>query len=271
MGAGRPIDRLGVAAPLALALVLAGLLLTTPTSSDRVEAPLEPPVEAPGSLPPPALTLAQILLPPPLWVSEPPAYGAGREAVSTEARGASPAAPAELLGTTASDLGAGRKILQAVADGTGPAITLTWPQAEPDRRRLAAHLVRCGGLVVALMAQGRLWRLAEPPGRFWHPRKRDRSPILRRVDAVAAEDDLASRIREHHGLKGGALVALVTRSFDRRLLGGLARALPSGLPRHGQISATYAVAGDRLFLADLRLDGRPVGGPIALGRSGVCD
>lgn len=191
---------------------------------------------------------------------------------STAADGSAPGSPAIDHGTAdraMADQAAGEALLRAVEAGEGPSLTLAWPDSAADRRRIAAHLARCAGLSVALMAAGRLWRLEDPAGRFWTPDIRRVSTIVRQATGVAP--GLAERIRRHHGLIGGTPVALVARRFDARLLGGLRRADAPGAPAPRQIRASYAVRKGDLLLVGIGIDRRPLAAPVVLGRIGRCD
>lgn len=300
MSADRAANRPAMTAPVVLAPVvlaagLAWLLLFRPEPPGRAGQREEPPAAATADPAgrTPSLTLAEIRLPAPPSTDAPPIPGvrakpeptgalASRAAGERTEEWAEESAP-EPPRRTAPEGGGdavGEAVLRAVAAGEGPDVTLLWPRAVADRRRLAGHLLRCGGLAVALMAGGRLWRLDDPAGRPWNWAGAGAgagfSPLLRRADGHAAEagEGLAARIRRHHGLpgglRGGALVTLVSRAYDRRLLGGLARLIPQGRPVSGQVTAAYALEGERLFLTDIRVDGRPLTSRIALGRIGRC-
>lgn len=184
----------------------------------------------------------------------------------------SPSSPSSLappmVETSSADRALGDRLLSAVDAGQGSGLVLNWPASPADRRRLSAHLVRCAGLRVALLAEGRLWRQIEPRGRPWTPDPVMLSPVIRQADRAA--DGLAGRIRSHHGIAGGALVAVVARGFDARIWGGLAR-LVGGRALGGEdVRASYAVVDGRVHLTDIVVGGRRVAGRIDLGTIGRC-
>ncbi|WPZ32204.1 hypothetical protein T8K17_13230 [Thalassobaculum sp. OXR-137] len=258
----------GLWAPVLLALVLGALVFLARNPAGPPPRSSPPPVASVHPMPR-AMALTGIgLPPPPIPAGAAASAPAPARPPAEPAASGSPESPSREAGTAA-----GAALLRALSSGTGPTLTLLWPPSPADRRRIADHLARCGGLVVALMAAGRLWRLEDPPGRPWTGRD-GYSPLLRRADALAAAGSgrLAQRIRTHHGRRDGTPVALLARDFDARLLGGLARLAGPGATA---LSAAYAVDGDLLVLADIRIDGRPAGSSsgdrVALGRLGQCD
>lgn len=202
----------------------------------------------------------------------PPAAGRLEEAPAV---GAGVAAAAPAIRPTVADRRRGQQLLDRIASGDGPAIVIGWPGEPAARRRLVRHLERCAGWRRLLLADGRLWRLADPAGRPWQPAAAARpSGLLRDLDGAAADDAVAAALRARHNLAGGRPVAAVARHWDARLLGGLARLVGPGWggrgPGGGDLMARYALDGGRLSVIDIQVAGRPLPGRVDLGPLSRC-
>lgn len=158
---------------------------------------------------------------------------------------------------------------------------LAWPKRVAERDRLSRHLVRCAGLVTAVLSDGQLWRAGDPPGVAWVPDRRRVSGVMRQAgdpNGAGPEDptggtvdgEAALSIRAYHRLAQGRAVALMARSFDARLLGGLARLVGETGLITGHIIGRYALIDERLMLLDLRVDGVAVPGRVDLGSIDRC-
>lgn len=278
------------ATPVALAVVLVCLAFASRFGGDTGPQPrrLEPPPLVDRSEE--RMALADIRLPPPPAASPSVAPAGSRPAGSQPTAHAAPMPVSRILGASAarrpaaalqsprptaatievsaSDRRAGEAVLRAAEAGKGPGLTLFWPASEAARRQISAYLARCAGLSVALLAEGKLWRLDDPPGQAWRPDQQAMSSIVRRADGIAP--GLAQRIRSRHDVGGGVLVAGAARRFDALMFGALIRLAPQAAGPWPDIRAAYAIETGRLILRDLLIDGIAVPGTVTLGRLDRC-
>ncbi|MDF1794303.1 MAG: hypothetical protein P1U88_20490 [Thalassobaculaceae bacterium] len=264
----RTSERLTIAVPVVLGLTLVSLVLFP--SQDQRDPPLPPPmaVPSPGGETGPSAHVAEVRLPPPPLSPPPSSIPTSVAPEPMPARADAASSDRTDPAPEMADQVTGEALLRAVDAGQGPRLTLLWPRSPDARRRIATHLSRCAGLTVALMAEGRLWRLADPPHQPWTPDRDRISGIVRQADGADAGD--AARIRHRHGVAGGMLVAVVARRFDARLLGGLSRAAKMVGSGPFRARAAYAIVDGGLVLADIRVDGRSVVGTVPLGRLERC-
>jgi len=286
-----PIPWAAAGAPLLVALALLAVTIGAENEA-RPRSQAGSPAE-PSTAPPPhrsaepdlgSLAVVAIELPPPPAAEEkdatPDSPASSRAPAPPAPRGGGvddphapvPAAPV-VVTAGAVDRPAGETILRRLEAGDGAGITLAWPASPSDRRRVTAFLTRCAGLSVALMAEGRLWRLRDPAGRPWTPDPSAVSPVMRRADGLATPGAsvLAARLRAYHRVSGGALVALVARRFDARLLGGLARLAWARGRMPDEVQATYHLDRGQVLLTDVRMAGVGVPGSVVIGGLARCD
>ncbi|NQW09704.1 MAG: hypothetical protein HQ481_07480 [Alphaproteobacteria bacterium] len=255
----------------------------TQTPSTATAAPVKPAGRGidyrPVALPPPPArrpTLTPRAASPPRPAPEVkavPARSVVPETVVPETKIPAAAPPPPEVRPTIADAARGARLLSRLEGGEGPVLELAWPERAAERDRLSRHLARCAGLVTAVLSGGRLWRASDPPGAPWIPDRRRVSGVMRQADGLAggaAGGAAPAVIRAHHGLAEGQAVALVAQSFDARLLGGLARLVGEIPLAKGHVLGRYAVAGDRLVLQGLRVDGAAVPGRVDLGAIGRC-
>ena len=163
---------------------------------------------------------------------------------------------------------AGGALLRLLEHGSGPDIAVAWPDDTGTRQGLHARMRRCFGLRTALMdARGKLWTVETPPGQSWRPDPRRYSGFVRRPEGYLArvERTTAQRIRAHHDLgRDARVVRLVPRHVDAALLAGLQRILGTGYKAVDRIRGRYALNGNRIAVADIRVDGRSVAGRLRL-------
>jgi hypothetical protein len=223
-----------------------------------------PPMVAPQ--PPKPLPAVRLPAPPP---ASPPAQPVSKVSLRSADLPPLPAVVKDLRLDAADD---GRIRLRLLEHGQGPSIEIAWPPAAVERRRLHDLFTRCYGMRSAVLdGQGDLYGADGPAGRSW-PVNFDRySGFIRKIDGrlAALEEAKAARIRLRHGVDPAApLVRLFPRSIDAQLLGGLGRL--AGARYHGarQIQAVYRLAGGKLWVDSVRVDGQPVAGSVAL--RGAC-
>ena len=181
-----------------------------------------------------------------------------------------PAAPP----ATAPSLAQGRALLRILEHGTGPEIDFAWPERPGPRNALFALLRRCYGMQVVLLdGANRLYRLADPAGRPWAPNIDRISGFSRRIGGLTAagEKDLVSRLRRRHkGINNARPIRLFPRAFDGALLGGLAQLIGKGAADLRSLSARYRMRGERLWMIDVRVNGKSVPGRVDLSPVAAC-
>ncbi|MEQ9526189.1 MAG: hypothetical protein RIM96_26860, partial [Thalassobaculum sp.] len=142
-----------------------------PPVAEPATGPGRPAALRPVALPPPTVraTAVPSAAPPPVGVRNPP--------------DADPAGPA--LRPSAADAGRGLLLLDRVRQGDGPSVEIAWPDDRAARETLRRHLRHCAGWQALLLADGRLWRAADPPGTPWRSPVGSVSGLLRRLDGPA--------------------------------------------------------------------------------------
>jgi hypothetical protein len=113
------------------------------------------------------------------------------------------------------------------------------------------------------------------PGKGSEPEKfnGDRhSGFLRAIlgSSPPIETGLIKRLRARHGASGTTPARLLSRQFDGRLLGGLRHLVGMKYRNAKVVNARYAVAGDRVMVHGLVVDGRGVAGRIEIDTPGQC-
>jgi hypothetical protein len=294
-------------ASVGLSVLLAALLLTTPSPERRraaepeVQAPAKPlikaaPVPRTVKLPPPPRKEA----PPPLRALNPatkqraesqPALPRKRQIMPLRPRrGEAPREPkpsaraapdaktpnakaAEVKAPNAKAITAqGRALLRLLEHGQGPAIELAWPRKADERARLYRRFRDCFGMRVALRrGGGELFIAGSPRGQSWRP-NRDRYSGFARQPAgrlAAAERRDLRAIARHHDLPNwAAAMRIFPRYVDARLLGGLEQLLAAGYAKAGSIRARYHLRGGGIVVREIQVDGRAIPGSVDLG--GIC-
>ena len=182
--------------------------------------------------------------------------------------------PAAVSRPAASSLAQGRALLRILEHGTGPEIDFAWPENSGSRNALFALLSRCYGMQVVLLdGANRLYRLADPAGRPWAPNIDRISGFSRRIGGLSAagERDLVIRLRRRHtGITNARPIRLFPRAFDGALLGGLAQLIGKGAADLRSLSARYRMRGERLWMIDVRVNGRSVPGRVDLSPVAAC-
>lgn len=178
---------------------------------------------------------------------------------------------ARVVRPTRRDLREGAVLLEAMARGEASGIRIDWPAYRADREILRDYLGRCAERRVLLSTGDSLWSLDEEPGTQWTPPE-STSGYIRLVTGTEATvaSDLIDRIRQRHDLTGGQTVAVVARTFDARLMGGLANLFGADAITENQVSGRYVIDGTSVHVTGFRLAGRAVPGVVDLGRIRNC-
>jgi hypothetical protein len=165
----------------------------------------------------------------------------------------------------------GGEILTVMERGEGPGIRIGWPARKAGRDKVRALLERCADRRLLLSAAGALWSIDGEPSESWTP-PREVSGYMRILDGTeeAVARDLIDRIRQRHNIAGGQTVAVVSRAFDARLLGGLAALVGRETLERKSVGGRYRVEGDRLKIVDISVEGTTVPGAVEVVRGGRC-
>jgi len=159
----------------------------------------------------------------------------------------------------------GRPLLRLLEHGRGPSLEIAWPGDRRDRDRLHTLFAHCFGMRVAVLdGDGRLFDDASPRGTPWDINTDLFSGFVRRFSGggPARERRTVNRIRDRHGLPGGASVRIFPRNADAVLLGGLHQLIGNRYLKAGRIRAAYRLSHGRVGVTDIDVDGVPVPGSI---------
>lgn len=243
-----------------------------PLKPRRVEKPLEaaeitplkprrrpPPVEAP-----PRTVPETMLDPAPVEPPEetPPAQVARLPETET--------APVPVTRKTVKE---GRALLKMLETGKGPVIEIAWPRDAADRARLYNVLTGCHGMQTAMLAGKSSIYIADgAPGARWNVNRDAVSGFIRRPagELTRAEKSAIQRIKTRHGILYATPVRLFPRGVDAVMLGGLGQIVGPGYLKYKTIRARYRLNGNRITVADIRVDGTGRPGHVALPRTGRC-
>jgi hypothetical protein len=161
----------------------------------------------------------------------------------------------------------GRTLLRLLEHGEGPVIEIAWPSGADARTRLFGYLRNCLGMRVALMDGENGFYLASGRPGVATRLNLDRYSGFMRYPAGRvsnAERRLVASIRARHGMAGATPVRLFPRTVDAALLGGLNAAVGETYAAAKSIRASYRRDSGGLYVSNLRVDGRKVGGRILL-------
>jgi len=162
----------------------------------------------------------------------------------------------------------GRALLRVLEHGKGPQIEIAWPQSSATRNRMFERLQACYGMENALMdAQGDLYRTDDPRGNRWEINMDRYSGFLRQAagQLPSAEQRMEKAILRHHQyVKDPIVVRIFPRRVDASLLGGLKAVVGEGYMNASSIQARYEMKNGEIVVGDIRLNGRPINGLIAL-------
>jgi len=121
--------------------------------------------------------------------------------------------------------------------------------------------------VALLLGEARLYAAHGNPGQDWRLNTDRYSGFMRRPTGRLSSRERADieRVRGRHGLEEGVPVRIFPRRVDALLLGGLGQAVGVDYAKRESIRARYRMSGGRVWVEDIRADGRPVAGRIDLG------
>lgn len=162
----------------------------------------------------------------------------------------------------------GRVLLRQLEHGQGPAIDIAWPARAEDRQKLHERLTRCHGMRLAIMdREGRLFDAESAAGRPWEINLDRYSGFVRQGDGPLVAGDAAAgvAIRARHGLTAETVtVTVFPRSVDAALLAGLAPIAGYDYDSAKTVRAAYALAGRRVAVEGIWVDGFQFDGAIVL-------
>ena len=165
----------------------------------------------------------------------------------------------------------GRTLLKLLERGQGPDIEIAWPSASGARARLYETFEACFGMrSVVVGPDGRLFVADGPRGRSWEPDPDRVSGYARQPRGALPprERDRAAAIRQRHGLSDGRVIRVFPREVDAMLLGALGAVATDDYRAGNRFRARYEIAPGGVRVADIEVNGRPVGQPILL--EGTC-
>lgn len=160
----------------------------------------------------------------------------------------------------------GRTLLRLQEHGAGPGIEIAWPDGSAERECLYETLRRCHGMRLALMTpEGKLYRAEDAPGAAWQVDLDRFSGFIREARGWLASEEgrEIDRLRRRHGIDGNA-VRIFPRTVDAAFFGGLGRIVGRRYDETESIRAHYLLTANKVEVASIRLDGKPVSGRIAL-------
>ena len=172
--------------------------------------------------------------------------------------------------SSGSNLDEGRLLLRALEHGKGPGIEIAWPKSGIDRRKLYRLFKLCYGMETAVMdKKGRLFRKNGKMSTEWMINMDSFSGFVRQSDGDTTfeENQMAYRIKRHHGITDGVTVRLFPRVVDAVFLAGIKQLVGDKYDGAGLIRARYKSKGRQVKVSNLILNLRPVSGEIDLTRA----
>jgi hypothetical protein len=165
----------------------------------------------------------------------------------------------------------GRPLLKLLEHGQGPLVEISWPGHSVASAKLHDLLRRCHGLKTVLM-RGQEILMPAPAGAPEVFNMDRHSGFLRAIlgPPPQREARLIKQLRARYGAKGTMPARLLSRQFDARLLGGLRRLAGPGYRDAKAVSARYAVAGARIMVHGILVDGKEIEGRIEIDPPGSC-
>jgi hypothetical protein len=166
---------------------------------------------------------------------------------------------------------AGRPLLRLLEHGQGPSIEIAWPDHSVARAKLYALLKRCHGLRTVLLRDQEILMSARAGATETFDGDRH-SGFIRAIQGPSPgrERVIIKKLRARHGARNTTPVRLLSRRFDARLLGGLSRLTGSDYRGAKAVTARYAVAGERVMVQGLSIDGKRIAGRIEISPLGQC-
>ena len=172
------------------------------------------------------------------------------------------------------NLSKGRAFLKILEHGSGPDIHFAWPDTSHTRNRLFRLLRKCYGMQVALLdRRKRLFRWSDRTGHHWKIDMDRMSGFTRLATGRLSrlEQKLIGQIRRKHpNIQLITPVRMFPRNFDGGLLGELAHFIKKDSRGLQSISARYRQKGTKLFMEDIRINGRKINRQINLSPYANC-
>lgn len=191
---------------------------------------------------------------------------------ATEATSSAPAQSTSVP-VTKKTVKEGRALLKMLEIGKGPVIEIAWPQNRSERSRLYDLLTACHGMQTAMLAgASNIYAIDGAPGATWNVNRDAVSGFIRQPagELTDAEKSAIERIKARHGILYATPVRLFPRGVDAVMLGGLGQIVGPGYLKYNTIRARYRLSGNRITVADVRVDGKNVAGGVALPRTRRC-
>lgn len=165
----------------------------------------------------------------------------------------------------------GRPLLRMLEHGSGPSVEIAWPDHRVARAKLYELLRRCHGLETVLL-RGEEILMSRPDGGTNNFNSDRHSGFLRAVlgSSPRREVEILKALRAQHGGAGATPARLLSRGFDARLLGGLGRIIGPRYRKADTVTARYALAGRRVLVSGIAVDGVEIEGRIEIGPSSRC-
>lgn len=165
----------------------------------------------------------------------------------------------------------GRPSLRLLEHGEGPNVEIAWPNHPVARAKLYDAMRRCHGLRSALL-RGEEILMSTPDGAVENFDADRFSGFIRAIQGppTKAEARRIKVLRARHEAGGVAAIRLLSRQFDARLLGGLRGLVGAGYRAAGSVTARYAIAGRRVMVHGIVVDGRETPGRIEIEPSSRC-
>jgi hypothetical protein len=162
----------------------------------------------------------------------------------------------------------GRALLRVLEHGAGPTIEIAWPDTRSARRQLFNRFTDCFGMRIALMRpDGKLFIADGRSGESWEINLDRHSGFVRQPAGQLAskERNLTRRIRAHHPrLFNASPVRIFPRRVDAMLLAGLKQISGKAYAKESVIHARYRVAGRRVVVEHVTVNGRSMPGQVDL-------
>jgi hypothetical protein len=165
----------------------------------------------------------------------------------------------------------GRPLLRLLEHGVGPSVEIAWPEHAVARGKLYGVLLSCHGLKTVLLRDQEI--LMSTRGDVVERFNGDlHSGFIRSIQGPSPKREVRriNKLLSRHGAGGTVPVRLLSRQFDARLLGGLRNLVGADYRRAKSVTARYAVAGKRVMVHGLSVDGRNIEGRVEIDPPGRC-
>jgi hypothetical protein len=165
----------------------------------------------------------------------------------------------------------GRPLLRLLEHGEGPNVEIAWPNHPVARAKLYDAMRRCHGLRSALL-RGEEILMSTSDGAVENFDADRFSGFIRAIQGppTKAEARRIKVLRARHEAGEASAIRLLSRQFDARLLGGLRGLVGADYRAAGSVTARYAIAGRRVMVHGIVVDGRETPGRIEIEPSSRC-